>query len=90
MENIFKDAKFGEIYISRDETECSFCSFTTGCGGEKLARLYRKDWGVIICHLDGSPHSGTEFGRGLDFNIKNKKIQTGDDETNKLFAKHIF
>lgn len=57
MDNIFENAKFGDIYQSNDGTKHSFCSFTNS-GDDKLARLYRENWGVVIAYLDGTIHSG--------------------------------
>lgn len=68
MANIFKNAKFGNIFITKDGTKNSFCSFTV-CGGEPLARLYREKWGVVLFYLDGRVHSGCEFGSNIDFTI---------------------
>lgn len=55
--NIYKFAYFGKKYYCKDGKECLFCSFTNS-GNEKLARLYRKDWGILITYLDGEAHSG--------------------------------
>ena len=75
MTNLFENAKFGDIYLSNDEKENVFCSFTTS-GNDNLARLYREGWGVIVSDLDGTVHSGTEFGKGIDFTIKGRQEET--------------
>lgn len=71
MDNIFKDAKFGDIYVTKDEHKNSFCSFSTS-NGETIARLYREKWGVVFFYLDGREHSGMESVRGIDFDIIGK------------------
>lgn len=86
MENLFASAKFGDLYVTEDGVKNSFCSFTKS-SDETLARLYREGWGVVIYHLDGSVHSGCEFGKGIDFSIKCKYIESDpidDEELDKL------
>lgn len=72
MTNLFENAKFGDIYLSNDGKKNVFCSFTTS-GNDDLARLYREGWGVIVSNLDGTVHSGTELGKGIDFTIKERR-----------------
>lgn len=79
MENIFKNVKFGDLFVSADGKKYAFCSFTTN-GNETLARLYREKWGVIIFYLDGHVHSGCEFGNGIDFTIVGKWQEPIDEE----------
>lgn len=68
MSNIFENAKFGEIFVAKDGTSNLFCSFTK-TDSETLARLYRKDWGVVIFYLDGQVHSGGD----IDFTITERE-----------------
>lgn len=77
MKNVFENAKFGDIYVTGDGIKNSFCSFTYD-GSDKLARLYREGWGVIISYLDGTMHSGWEFGK--DFTIVGRLSKSIDEE----------
>lgn len=77
--NIFENAKFGDIYVTKDEHKNSFCAFTKS-NGEPIARLYREGWGVVYFYLDGRVHSGIEFGSGIDFDIIGKLEEPINEE----------
>lgn len=77
MNNIFENAKFGDMFRTSAGVKHLFCSFTKDCNGEKLARLYREGWGTVIFHLDGSIHSEYEFGRG---DIERKYVEPIDED----------
>lgn len=90
MDNIFKDAKFGYIYVTKNGHKNSFCAFTTS-NGEHIARLYREGWGVVFFHLDGRVHSGIEFGSGIDFDIIGKLEEPIDEkELDKLAREECY
>ena len=55
--DIYKFAYFGKRYYCKDGKECFFCSFRQS-GNDRLALLYRKDWGPFLTYLDGEAHSG--------------------------------
>ena len=80
--NIFENAKFGDIFVSKDGTKHTFCSFTNS-GDDTLARLYREQWGVVLSYLDGTIHSDN-----ADFNIVERYEESSNEETDylKLFS----
>ncbi len=57
---MFTNAEFGDIYMARDGQENVFCSRTIMNGEANVVRLYRKDFGVVIFHLDGRIVGGKE------------------------------
>ena len=86
MNNIFENAKFGDIYISKDGSRNSFCSFTKS-GSDTLTKLYREGWGVVIFYLDGQVHSGVVFGKRIDFTIVGKwQEPINEEELDKLIV----
>lgn len=84
--NIFENAYFGEIFVTKDGTKHSFCSFTKS-GFDTCARLYREGWGIVIFYLDGQLHSGGEFGNGIDFTIVGRLYEPVDEEKLDRMAK---
>lgn len=87
MRNIFKNAKFKDVFVSNDNVENIFLSFWISDEG-KVAQLYREEWGIIDFYLDGRPYRGHEYVNIPNaFRIVGKKEYTITEEKVVIFTK---